>query len=50
VHVSALHQSNISALEDGQCVEFELTQLADGRTSAMGVRIIEASSDESAAP
>ena len=49
VHVSALHQSNITSLEDGQHVEFELTQLADGRTSAMGVRIIEPSSDESAA-
>jgi len=49
VHVSALHQSNISSLEDGQRVEFELTQLADGRTSAMGIRIIEASSGESAA-
>ncbi|WBX84330.1 cold-shock protein [Sphingosinicella microcystinivorans] len=49
VHVSALHQSNITVLADGQRVEFELTQLADGRTSAMGVRIIEDSSDESGA-
>lgn len=49
VHVSALHQSNINVLEDGQRVEFELTQLADGRTSAMGVRIIEASSEDSTA-
>ncbi|MBB4632891.1 cold-shock protein [Sphingosinicella soli] len=49
VHVSALHHTNIAALADGQRVEFELTQLADGRTSAMGVRIIEGSSDESVA-
>lgn len=30
------------ALDEGQRVEFELTQLADGRTAALGVRLIEA--------
>lgn len=41
VHVSALRQSNLRSLEDGQRVEFELTQLSDGRTAAMGVRLVE---------
>ena len=41
VHISALRQSNLNVLEDGQRVEFELTQLGDGRTAAAGVRIIE---------
>lgn len=45
VHVSALHQSNLAVLDDGQRVEFELTQLQDGRTAAMGVRIIETTGD-----
>lgn len=40
VHVSSLHQSNIAALEDGQRVEFELAQMQDGRTVAMGLRIV----------
>jgi CspA family cold shock protein len=41
VHVSALHQSNLRALADGQRVEFELTQLQDGRTAAAGLRIVD---------
>ena len=45
VHVSALHQANLAALDDGQRVEFELTQLQDGRTAAMGVRVIETTGD-----
>ncbi len=40
VHVSALRLSEIHSLEEGQRVEFELTQLQDGRTTAMGLRII----------
>jgi CspA family cold shock protein len=40
VHVSALHQSNLPALEEGQRVEFELNQLQDGRTTAMAIRLI----------
>jgi CspA family cold shock protein len=41
VHVSALRGSGIEVLEDGQRVEFELTQLQDGRTLAAALRPIE---------
>lgn len=49
VHVSALHQSNLAVLEDGQRVEFELTQLQDGRTTAMGLRIVDEDGTENTA-
>ncbi|MGK2285780.1 cold-shock protein [Pedomonas sp. V897] len=42
VHVSALQRSGMRVLDEGQRVEFELTQLQDGRTAALGVRLIEA--------
>ncbi|MCH8685590.1 cold-shock protein [Pedomonas mirosovicensis] len=42
VHVSALQRSGVRALDEGQRVEFELTQLQDGRTAALGVRLLEA--------
>lgn len=45
VHVSALHQSNLRVLEDGQRVEFELTQLQDGRIAAAGLRIVDGNHD-----
>jgi CspA family cold shock protein len=48
VHVSALHQSHLEVLEDGQRVEFELTQLQDGRTAAMGLRVVDDAPDEGA--
>jgi CspA family cold shock protein len=41
VHVSAVHRSGLEALIDGQRIEFELTQLHDGRLTAMGLRLIE---------
>jgi cold shock protein len=41
VHVSAVRQAGFDALEDGQRLEFELTQLADGRVTAYGLRALE---------
>lgn len=38
VHVSAVEQAGLDALVDGQRLEFELTQLADGRLTALGLR------------
>lgn len=45
VHVSALQQSRVDCLEDGQRVEFELTQLHDGRTAAMAIRLVDTAQD-----
>ena len=47
VHVSALQQSQLSVLEDGQRVEFELTQIQDGRTTAMAIRLLAPDSPDS---
>lgn len=41
VHISAVHGSGFDTLEDGQRIEFELTQLGDGRLAALGLRPIE---------
>ena len=41
VHISALQRSGLQTLTDGQRVEFELTQLHDGRMAALGVRLID---------
>jgi len=41
VHISAIQRSGLPVLEDGQRVEFELTQLGDGRLAALGLRLIE---------
>ena len=41
VHVSAVRAAGLSALEDGQRLEFELTQMADGRMSALGLRLLD---------
>lgn len=41
VHVSAVTGSRFAALEEGQRLEFELTQLSDGRMTALGLRPIE---------
>ncbi|MFC3714201.1 cold-shock protein [Sphingoaurantiacus capsulatus] len=38
VHISAVQRSGMGPLEDGQRLEFELTQLADGRIAALGLR------------
>jgi cold shock protein len=45
VHVSALQRAGVQWLDEGQRVEFELTQMADGRASAFGLRLIEAASE-----
>jgi CspA family cold shock protein len=42
VHISAVHRSGLEALNEGDRVEFELTQLHDGRLTAMGLRLIAA--------
>jgi cold shock CspA family protein len=41
VHISALQRSGLGPLDDGQRVEFELTQGADGRMAALGLRLLE---------
>ena len=41
VHISAIQRSGLAMLEDGQRVEFELTQLGDGRLAALGLRLID---------
>ena len=41
VHISAVQRAGLLALDEGQRVEFELTQLADGRIAALGLRPIE---------
>lgn len=41
VHISAVQRSGLPPLEEGQRIEFELTQLADGRLAALGLRPIE---------
>lgn len=38
VHISAVHSSGFDTLQDGQRVEFELTQTGDGRLAALGLR------------
>lgn len=43
VHISALQASGLEALDEGARVEFELTQLNDGRTSAFGIRLLSSS-------
>jgi cold shock CspA family protein len=42
VHISAVQRSGLPGLDEGQRVEFELTQLSDGRLAALGLRLIEA--------
>lgn len=41
VHVSVVERAGIYVLHDGQRVEFELTQDANGRASADGLRVLE---------
>lgn len=40
VHVTAVRRAGIEALDEGQRVEFELTQLHDGRLAALGLRLL----------
>lgn len=40
VHVSAVRRAGLEALAEGQRVEFELTQLQDGRLAAFGLRLL----------
>ncbi len=38
VHISAVQRAGLTALDEGQRLEFELTQLSDGRLTALGLR------------
>ena len=40
VHASALQQAGLESLQAGQWVEFQLTQMRDGRTAALGIRVL----------
>lgn len=41
VHISAVKQSGLEVLDEGQRVEFELIQQGDGRTNAGNISLIE---------
>lgn len=41
VHITALQRSGIETLNEGQRVEFELTQNREGKTQAIGLRLLE---------
>lgn len=41
VHISALKASGLNEVGEGDRVEFELTQLHDGRVAAFGIRRIQ---------
>jgi CspA family cold shock protein len=41
VHVSAVHVAGLDVIEEGQRIEFELTQMRDGRLTALGLRLLE---------
>lgn len=41
VHISSVQRSGLETLLDGQRVEFELTQLHDGRIAALGIQLME---------
>lgn len=43
VHVSALTDSGMTVLTEGQRLEFELIQSSDGRLSAHGLRLLDES-------
>lgn len=42
IHISVVRRSGLMTLQDGQRVEFELTQLSDGRVAALGLRLMDA--------
>lgn len=41
VHISAVERSGLEAIEEGQKLEFELTQGRDGRTAADELKLAE---------
>lgn len=40
IHASALQRAGVADLNQGQRVEFELTQMGDGRATAFGLRLL----------
>ncbi len=45
VHISEVGKSGLKMLTEGQRVEFELVQRGDGRTSAVGLHLVNESGD-----
>lgn len=41
VHITAVKDAGLDTLEEGQRLEFELTQNQDGKTKASGLRVLE---------
>lgn len=41
VHITAVERSGLTAIEEGQKLEFELTQGRDGRTTADELKLVE---------
>ena len=41
VHITAVERSGLGAIEEGQKLEFELTQGRDGRTTADELKLVE---------
>jgi CspA family cold shock protein len=41
VHISAVERSGLQGLDEGQKLEFELTQGRDGRTAADELKLVE---------
>lgn len=41
VHISEIEKSGLKSLNEGQRVEFELVQRGDGRTSAVGIHLLD---------
>ena len=41
LHITALRASGVEMVDEGDRVEFELTQLHDGRVAAFGIRKVE---------
>lgn len=40
VHISAVRAAGLPNLDEGQRIEFELTQMSDGRMAALGLRLV----------
>lgn len=40
VHITAVRRSGLERIDDGQRIEFELSQAGDGRLSAQGLRLL----------
>ena len=50
VHVSAVHVAGLDVIEEGQRIEFELTQMRDGRLTALGLRLLDETDGDETEP